>query len=206
MRQTKLILLILFAVLPFLIVSFFIPELIEFKDFNTTDVIQLFALLILVSLFLERALEVFLSTWRGPGSAVLDLKIEECERKISRLKELKPPRPKEIESEYVKFEKAKKERKNYKCQSQRFILWIGLAFGFLVSAIGLQALHSLADPNVLKGLPKTQQTLFRWVDVLLTGGLIAGGSDGIHKIANVYNNFMNTTAEKAGGENKKKKT
>ncbi len=206
MKQTKLILLILFAVFPFLVVSFFILEPIKFKDFNTTDVIQVFALLMLVSLFLERALEVFLSTWRGPGSAVLDLKIEEFESKISRLKELKSPRPEEIESEYAKFENAKKERKDYKCQSQRYILWVGLAFGFLVSAIGLQALHSLADSNALEGLPKTQQTLFRWVDVLLTGGLIAGGSDGIHKIANVYNNFMDFTAEKASGENKKKKT
>ena len=204
MKKIKLFLLVLFAVLPFLIISIFTPDPIIFKKFNTADVFQLLALLLLVSLFLERALEVFVSTWRGPDAAILDSKIEESEGKITRLKELKKTTTEELESAITKFEDAKKDRKNYKCQSHRYILWIGLAFGFLVSAIGLRGLNVFVDQEELKTLLRAQKILFRCVDVLLTGGLIAGGSEGIHKIANVYNNFMNTTAKSALGENKKK--
>ena len=197
MKRTRLILLVLFAVLPFLVLSYFISTPIEFREFNTTDVIQIFALLLLVSVFLERALEVFLSTWRGPGAAILDLEIERSELKIHRLNESVKATIKDVEFAINDFEKAKEKRENYRCISHRYILWIGLAFGFFVSAIGLQVLHSLADSSVINGLPRIQQTMFKWVDVLLTGGVIAGGSEGIHKIANVYDNFMKTTAKSA---------
>lgn len=83
------------------------------------------------------------------------------------------------------------------------MLWVGLGFGFLISAIRLQALHSLADSNSVVGLTGIQPILFRWIDILLTGGLIAGDSEGIHKIATVFNNFIDTTVESAKGNKNK---
>jgi len=35
------------------------------------------------------------------------------------------------------------------------------------------------------------------VDVALTGGVIAGGSEGIHRIVTVFDSFMNATAKRA---------
>ena len=43
--------------------------------------------------------------------------------------------------------------------------------------------------------------MFRLIDVVLTTGLLAGGSDGLHKIVQTITDFMEATSRriKAGG-------
>ena len=136
--------------------------------------------LLIVSLILERALEVFVTTWRGPAA-------------------------KKMGEEMKSLTGADRERKGlekteYKSSTQRVALWTGLTLGLLVSAVGIRTLQALVDPTALDQLPKAQAAAFSLLDVLLTGGLIAGGSEGIHKITQVFTNFMEATAEKAKGE------
>ena len=69
----------------------------------------------------------------------------------------------------------------------------------MVSAVGFRSLQTLVDPASLAALPGVQRFIFGLLDVFLTGGLIAGGSDGIHKIAQVFYDFMDATAERARG-------
>lgn len=64
------------------------PNLFIFKPFGWDEVGQLLAFLILISLFLERALEVFITTWRGSQGEKLDNNVQACERKIAELKTL----------------------------------------------------------------------------------------------------------------------
>ncbi|WP_414544152.1 hypothetical protein [Nostoc sp. CCY0012] len=52
------------------------------KDFGVNEVTQLLTLLLLISLFLERALEVFISTWRGSTIKKIDVELHKHERKI----------------------------------------------------------------------------------------------------------------------------
>lgn len=40
---------------------------------------------------------------------------------------------------------------------------------------------------------------FRTIDIVLTGSVLAGGSEAINKIMKVYTTFMQTTADKAKG-------
>ena len=43
--------------------------------------------------------------------------------------------------------------------------------------------------------------MFGLVDVILTGALLGGGSDGIHKLVSVFINYLEETAKKfRGGE------
>jgi hypothetical protein len=62
--------------------------------------------------------------------------------------------------------------------------------------VGLRALETLIDP-AQNAWSTTQSAAFHLVDVVLTGGVIAGGSEGIHRIVTVFDNFMNATARRA---------
>jgi hypothetical protein len=64
--------------------------------------------------------------------------------------------------------------------------------------VGLRALETLVDPALSAWSPQ-QSTAFRLVDVLLTGAVIARGSEGIHHLATVFENFMATAAARGKG-------
>ena len=66
----------------------------------------------------------------------------------------------------------------------------------LISAVGIRMLESIVDRNALNEITRLQTFVFRLVDVLLTCGVIAGGSEGIHKIANIYNAFTEQAADR----------
>ncbi|WP_414544151.1 hypothetical protein [Nostoc sp. CCY0012] len=62
----------------------------------------------------------------------------------------------------------------------------------MTSAVGIRALETFVN---IQGLPDNQVTVFRWLDVFLTGGLIAGGSEGIHKLTQVIVEFLEATSQ-----------
>jgi len=82
-------------------------------------------------------------------------------------------------------------------ETRNISLWSALFLGVFVSAVGVRTLGMLVAENAV---PAGMQTsLFNSVDILLTGALLAGGSDGIHKIMQVYTNYMESAASKARG-------
>ena len=52
---------------------------------------------------------------------------------------------------------------------------------------------NIVDINSITGV---QQHIFVAVDILITGSVLAGGSEAFNKIMKIYNNIMNSTAEK----------
>ncbi|UCH63559.1 MAG: hypothetical protein JSU77_03695 [Fidelibacterota bacterium] len=177
------------------------PDWLKLGDFQLTKIAQLIASLLFISLILERALEVFMTAWRRPEAALKDLEIQRLQEKISKLEKHEgdspPDKVEELKNTITRLESIKQERTRYRSDTQRLALWISVILGFLISAVGIQGLHQIIDPEALEKLPKTQAEVFQLVDVFLTGGIIAGGSEGIHKIAEVYNNFMESTANRA---------
>ncbi len=175
------------------------PDSLGFHDLVFANIVQLLASLLFISLLLERALEVFMTAWRRPRAALKDLKIQTLQEKIAKMEELKgqekTSKQNELINDVAELNKIKEERTTYKTETQRFALWISVILGFLISAVGIRTLNQIIDPLVLEQLSDSQTLAFRLVDVFLTGGIIAGGSEGIHKIAQVYTNFMELRAE-----------
>jgi hypothetical protein len=86
-----------------------------------------------------------------------------------------------------------KERQKaaYKSETRIIALWTSLLFGLLMSAIGIRSI----EPLIIVDLDSPiQVVIFRCLDALLTGGLIAGGSEGIHKLIKVFLDFMEATS------------
>jgi hypothetical protein len=99
------------------------------------------------------------------------------------------------------LEKSNIDRAEYKSQTRKIALWTALFIGLLISGVGIRSLETLINLKDLKEFPPGQQPIFytgqvyifRILDTLLTGGLIAGGSDGIHKLTQVFTVFLEET-------------
>lgn len=166
------------------------PGLIRFWPFTAGEFVQLLTPLVLVALFIERALEVFLTAWRGKGSANIALEIQSAKTRLSH-----------GESEAkADLQYSEKTHTEYKSDTQRVAFLAALALGIVVSALGVRGLSLFVDPAAFKELSTSQRTWFNAMDVFLTGALLGGGSEGLHKLVTVFTNFMDTAAKKAKGD------
>jgi hypothetical protein len=175
------------------------PAPVALKEFDVADVAQLITILFVVALLAERALEIFVGTWRGAVATQHEITLRALTQEVARLEQLPPAEAGGLAEARAALEKAKRQEQEYRCATRQVVLWTGLGLGLLVSGVGLRALETLIDP-ALSGWSASQGAAFRLVDVVLTGGVIAGGSEGIHRVATVFDNFMNTTAKRAKGE------
>jgi hypothetical protein len=73
----------------------------------------------------------------------------------------------------------------------------GVFLGILVSALGFRTLQPLLDPGVVAELTQFHTMFLRTTDVGLTGGLIGGGSDGLHKVIQAFIDFVESTSKRA---------
>ncbi len=208
------------------------PNLFVFKTFGISEITQLLTFLFLVSLFLERALEVFITTWRRPGEEEVDNEIIHCRRRIAEIKEqirkkgnqlqtvatttasedahgdeertsvVQTPRDTsalmgELDKELTRLKALDLERGRYKSITRKMALWMALVVGVLLSGVGIRSLETFVNLRDLAGQPPIfyggQLFIFRSLDTLLTGGLIAGGSEGIHKLTQVFTTFLEET-------------
>lgn len=155
----------LFAIVVVAIVVSRNPDLVRFWPFTPTEFVQFVTPLFLVALFVERALEIVVTGLYG-----------------------------EEEAQYREQAKAdpavKAKLIAHKAATRRVAFAGALVLGITIAAIGVRGLEMFVDPAVFKQLTSVQHTVFRTVDVLVTGALIAGGADGMHKLVSVFTNGM----------------
>ena len=92
------------------------------------------------------------------------------------------------------LEGLERERTAYSAKSRFIAQWFGLGLGMFVSLVGIRVLGNIVDINSLTG---KHRSAFVVVDIILTGAVLAGGSEAINKIMKIYNSVMNSTAKKA---------
>lgn len=167
-------------------VAFFNPVSLVFRTFNVTEFVQSMMPLVMFALFIERVLEVFLTSWRAHRTAELKERAAYARSKGSKQESRLP---------------AEDVFRQYKSQTQRIAFFAGTTLGVVVAALGIRVLELSVDPAVFASLPHVQQRLFRTTDVLMTGAVLGGGSDALHQLVMVFTNFMGTAAKRAkGGE------
>lgn len=65
--------------------------------------------------------------------------------------------------------------------------------GLVLGAIGFRSLTAVLEPQFVAGLPPMQHELVTMMDIVLTGGLLAGGSEGIHKLMQTVTTFLDAS-------------
>ena len=131
--------------------------------------------LYVVAVFIERALEVLLKTWRQGGK----LRLEEEARSAG--------------EDGRAAAEAKLRR--YSVGTQRRALLFGLVLGVMVSLSGVRLLGSIFEFGA--GTVPFQRDLFHFTDVIVTAGLIAGGSATIHKAMALIEDLLNPNRTRA---------
>jgi len=170
---------------------------LAFKPDPLTSLPSLFGYLLLISLFVERVIEVILSSWRSGGADKLDNQIDQLKKVIAALEKPGEGNPVDKNALAVavkKLEDLQVERTQYRAGSRFASIWIGVVVGAIVALAGVRILGNLLDASSLAdGIHKN---LFIVVDVLLTGLVLAGGSEAINKVMKIYNSFTTKVAEK----------
>lgn len=165
---------------------------VDITDDWMSKVWPLLGSLFVIALFMERAIDVFLSAFRAGGADMLDLKISIRQKELSGVDRLSDP-GKKISAE---LENLLTERSLYRVHSRQWAQWGGLLLGLLVAFIGFHALESLVDPEYVNLMKSTSHyRFFIAVDVLLTGALLAGGSNALNQIMKVYSEVTSTATE-----------
>ena len=81
-------------------------------------------------------------------------------------------------------------------KQDRLRLQLGFLFSLSISAVGVRTLAALLDIDAVS-LSREQMAAFEAVDILLTAGLIAGGSTGINSIADLLGTYVEASRKRA---------
>ncbi|MFA8342371.1 MAG: hypothetical protein ACEPO8_05310 [Rhodothermaceae bacterium] len=167
-KITFLNLVFIIGILIFLLIaSHWAVEPFELKSIEDSNILQILSSFLVIAIIAERFLDVFLTTLRAPIS-------EKIEADILELKNNVTPENKD------KVKKMAEKLQLRKQKTRMLALFFSLIIGLVISSFGIRTLENLI---ILKENHLSWQISFmRFTDILLTGGLISGGSDGIHKI------------------------
>ncbi|EIM31787.1 hypothetical protein LepocDRAFT_00005290 [Leptothrix ochracea L12] len=123
-----------------------------------------------IVLLVERVTEIAITIWRQSDADELKTEIENLTKDATKAAEL--------------LEKQKCFAK-YQAETKSIALLIGFTISIVVCCAGVGLLGAVID--ITKGNPN----FLRGVDILLTSGLIAGGSDSFHKFVSTLETFFN---------------
>ena len=159
---------------------------INIKPDNAPFLIALsqLGILYIIALFVERALEVLIKAWRQGGKIAL-----EQEKTSATADTLDDTQKAVIERNLTK----------YKAGTQRRALLSGLTLGILVSLSGVRLLGPIFQVESTGELA-FQMTVFHFTDIVITAGLIAGGSSTIHELMALIDDFLKASRKRAKEE------
>lgn len=157
-------------------------EGIPFLDFTTEYIIQLITSAILLSLFIERTIEIILSAWRG---------IERKNKVQALIAARTTAKAAGIRDEYKLLENADvknatNELEAFRAENRGIAILTGLTLGIIVSSLGIRLIEPLLDPEVIGEIGDFQLRLLVVVDVFITGALLGGGAKGLHSILDLF--------------------
>ncbi|MBF0185699.1 MAG: hypothetical protein HQM06_15115 [Magnetococcales bacterium] len=181
----------------------FSAEAIAININHEQSVMSVLGVLLAIALFLERAVDVFLSAWRSEKADLLDSDIAILEEKVKKIDEkLANPSPLvnvgKINQERAdlqnKLDTARIDRTKYRIKSRHWAIWGSLIAGLVIAAVGVRVLAALFTFKT-GGDPGVQYKLFNMIDVLVTGGLLAGGSAAINELMKLYTGSLQSTRQ-----------
>jgi len=157
------------------------PPVVRFQPLGAGDLAHLVAPLCLLAVFVERVLEVFLTAWRGERAAQL----KQLARRDDVAQASGPTPAQRLTA--------------YQTQTQRMAFIGGTALGIALALAGVRVLQPLLDPVLLAShaTPAWQHSAITVIDVLLTGTVLGGGSQGVHRVMRVAAGLVETTRKTA---------
>jgi len=189
------------AFLGFIVALFLnlIPEFpsLAFKNLGNAQIGELVSSLFFTILIVERSLEVFISTWRGVEASQIKQSIADQQLAVDHASNSASDNSSaDSDREIGDLNDLNADLTTYKATTAKIALWLGLTLGILTSFVGIRILETFIQVGVDANLNAIQLRTFRILDIVLTGGLIAGGSKGFHQLMSIYEEFMDATTRR----------
>lgn len=177
------------------------PLALRNLSFQEGELFDLIMSLSVMAVFMERAVEAVLVPVRTPERQRLEqdlalLRAELAEQQDDTARQALALAAKDKEHQL----------EAYRLNTARYAYWLSYGLGMAVSLVGIRALSGLIDPDTLAFLAGPQKTLFSLVDVVITGGVIAGGSAAVDKMGRRISKLLNLTSATASTLTEKKES
>ena len=157
---------------------------IEIQDSAVSDLGNRIVIFSFISLALQSSMNVIVTNLRGSERSRKLRKIQNINEDILEVKQGLREQA-ELPELRQRLEVAEDELDLYRDETKALLARLSLVGGIAVSVAGIR----LLQPVSLLELGPEQTALFHVVDILLTGCLLAGGSAGIHRLTQVYEEF-----------------
>lgn len=173
------------------------------ENFGLDSVGNGLAALFFMALVLERAQEVIMTGWRGPLASQYELAVETTQQTFDKwrdqvesvLEDGNEPTPEQLnglELQEPKLADAQRDLMKYKLGTRHRALITGVGLGVLASLLGLRTMEMILEPAA-DGMTRGFYTF----DVIVTGLLLAGGSDAINKVTKAFTDFAESSSKKS---------
>lgn len=164
---------------------------VYFLPVDGESVVDLLTPLFLLALFSERVQEVYVEGWRAVDRTPLERELKEAQQG----------------TDEKAIHDAEDKLTDFKLQTRKRAFLVGLAIGIVLATLGIRVLDPLTDIQLAEAewadteWGWLQPYLFRGIDIVLTAGLLAGGSDGIHQVIKLFLDFVSMNREKIKVQN-----
>lgn len=146
------------------------PQVAPLKaDLTFQTVLGALGAIFIIVLLVERFTEIAVTIWYQPTTDQLKEEIDALSKDPAKIDEM---------------QKKSRELAAYKVKTKSFALLFGFSASVIVCSAGIGLLSILVEPGQANG------HLIRGVDILLTSGLIAGGSDAFHQFVSALETFF----------------
>ena len=146
---------------------------LEFNDVTGDSLQNLFFSLLLITIFMERAQEIYVFSWRAEGRSKRESDLRRASSGAAKTK-------------------AERELDVYKSETRRYVALGSSGAAIIISLAGVRVLAPLVSTPAV-GM---QQSWLFAVDVVLTAGLLAGGSMLIHEVMAIVGKALEMTKGK----------
>lgn len=203
-RLLRLVVAVACAIAVYLVVQHALPGALPFKPINAQEFVGLLAWFFALALFIERAVEVVVMVFRDEKAELINQQEAHAQAMLRDARagetaalNAAPADPAAVaEAKRVvadasaELAKIQNEKIVYCSTTREVALLTGVFFGIAVSLAGVRILRAfIGDASQPGGL-------FDLADVVVTGAVLAGGSEGIHRIANAFTSFMDAISAK----------
>jgi hypothetical protein len=152
-----------------------------FSAVGFSNIGQVLAPAVLMSLFIERATEVVITSWRSP-------QVQQLQHDI------------DVAADSGRIH-AQRALDFYRLETQRIAFVLSFSLAVISALVGVRVVEPLLDPaamNAIRGVTSrhAQWIWLRNLDILLTGLLMAGGADGIHRIVTTFTAFLDSIRDR----------
>lgn len=176
----------------------FVP--LDFSDLKTADILNLLLAAIFTALIIERAVEVWANGAFGPREQATRSREMVIEGQIARKQKaldaenLRPAPDVALQAELrakirtaggallTEIERTAPQLQQLKLEKGAKTATFAVLLGLGASVVGVRTIGQFLPDPIPAGMDAVQLGLFRFMDVVMTTALLAGGADGIHKL------------------------